>query len=68
VVHGQTGVLALPDNAGAMAAACAALLQRPDRAAQFGAAARARMERLFLWERWVPACLAMYRSGKRSDS
>jgi glycosyltransferase involved in cell wall biosynthesis len=47
VAHGQTGYLVPPGHPGALAARLTDLLQRPDWARAFGAAARRRMEEQF---------------------
>jgi glycosyltransferase involved in cell wall biosynthesis len=50
VVHGETGYLVSPGDAGSLARHVLALLDDPARRAQMGAAGRARVERLFAAE------------------
>ena len=62
---GGAGVLAPPGDADGFAAAVAALLADPDRAARLGRAARARVQAHFTWERLADLALAAYRPGWR---
>ena len=57
---GDAGVLARPGDADAFAAAVAALMADPDRAARLGAAAGARVGAAFTWERTADAALQAY--------
>ena len=50
IVHGETGLLAPPDDVAALGDAIADVLSRPDRGRSLGAAARVRMQELFTEE------------------
>jgi L-malate glycosyltransferase len=50
IVHGETGLLAPPDDVAALGDAIADVLSRPDRGRALGMAARARMQALFTEE------------------
>jgi glycosyltransferase involved in cell wall biosynthesis len=50
IVHGETGLLAPPDDVAALGDAIAGILSLPDRGRALGAAARARMQALFTEE------------------
>jgi alpha-maltose-1-phosphate synthase len=58
VVDGVTGTLVPPSDPQALAAAIDALVCDPDRAARWGAAARARMEQSHSWDQVLEATLA----------
>ena len=57
---GEAGVLVPPGDADGFAAAVAALLAEPDRAAQLGAAAQTRVKSVFAWDRLADVSLAAY--------
>ena len=57
---GEAGVLVPPGDADGFAAAVAALLADPDRAAQLGAAAQTRVKSVFAWDRLADVSLAAY--------
>ena len=57
---GEAGVLVPPGDADGFAAAVAALLADPDRAAQLGAAAQTRVQSVFAWDRLAEVSLAAY--------
>jgi glycosyltransferase involved in cell wall biosynthesis len=63
MVEGETGLLVAPGDAPALARAIAALLARPDRAAQMGAAARRRVELHFSARKQAADHLALYAAG-----
>lgn len=50
IMHGETGLLAPPDDVAALGEAIARILSLPDRGRALGAAARARMQELFTEE------------------
>jgi glycosyltransferase involved in cell wall biosynthesis len=65
IVHGETGLLAPPDDVEALGQAIGDVLSRPDRGRAMGAAARARMRALYTEEargRAVEAFLAHVRA------
>ena len=62
VVDGETGVLVEPGDEPALAEAVAALLEDPARAAQLGAAGRARAVSEFAWDAIAARTLEIYRS------
>jgi glycogen(starch) synthase len=71
VVHGETGILAGPEDSRALAEAIIMLLERPEQARQMGRAARERALDVFAWERHVDAYQALYRrvsGGPREHS
>jgi glycosyltransferase involved in cell wall biosynthesis len=63
---GEAGVLVPPGDADGFAAAVAALLADPDRAAQLGAAAQTRVKSVFAWDRLVDVSLAAYAAAGSS--
>ena len=63
---GEAGVLVPPGDADAFAAAVAALLADPDRAAQLGAAAQTRVKSVFAWDRLADVSLAAYAAAGNS--
>ena len=60
VVDGETGLLVPPRDPAALAVRLRELLTRPELAARLGAAARARVEREFTWERVARRTAALY--------
>ena len=66
VTLGEAGVLALPGDVDGFAAAVAALLADPDRAAQLGAAAQTRVKSVFAWGRLADVSLAAYTAAGSS--
>jgi glycogen(starch) synthase len=62
VVHGETGLLVEPDDAGALADAITFLLGHPDATTRMGRRARERAASAFDWERCVSGYEALYRS------
>jgi len=62
VVHEETGLLAEPENTGALAESMIFLLKNRDAAARMGQAARDRVQRLFSWDRYVEAYDGLYRT------
>jgi glycogen(starch) synthase len=62
VVHGETGLLVEPDDAGALADAIVFLLGHPDATTRMGRRARERAASAFDWERCVSGYEALYRS------
>ena len=63
---GEAGVLVPSGDADAFAAAVAALLAEPDRAAQLGAAAQTRAKSVFAWDRLADVSLAAYAAAGNS--
>ena len=63
---GEAGVLVPPGDADGFAAAVAALLADPDRAAQLGAAAQTRVKSVFAWDRLADVSLAAYAAAGSS--
>jgi glycosyltransferase involved in cell wall biosynthesis len=63
---GEAGVLVPPGDADAFAAAVAALLTEPDRAAQLGVAAQTRVKSVFAWDRLADVSLAAYAAAGSS--
>jgi glycogen(starch) synthase len=71
IVHQLTGLLVEPENASAIAAAIAALLDHPRMAAQMGEAARQRVREVFSWDGCVNAYDELWRrltDSRRSES
>ena len=66
VTLGEAGVLVPPGDADGFAAAVAALLADPDRAAQLGAAAQTRVKSVFAWGRLADVSLAAYTAAGSS--
>jgi glycogen(starch) synthase len=62
VAHDQTGLLVESENSAALAGAVVKLLEAPQKASQFGVAARARVKDLFGWDHHVKAYDALYRT------
>jgi glycogen(starch) synthase len=62
VMHEETGLLAEPENTGALAQSMIFLLENRDAAARMGQAARSRVQRLFSWDRYVEAYDGLYRT------
>jgi glycogen(starch) synthase len=60
VLDGQTGLLIEKQDSHALAEAIGYLLDRPERAAQLGQAARQRAQEVFDWQRCVDAYDALY--------
>lgn len=60
IVHEQTGLLVEPENAPALAAGIAALLEQPARLQQMGQAARDHVLTHFVWEIYVDAYAQLY--------
>ena len=60
-MHGETGLLVEAEDADAMGAAVAWLLEQPDTAARMGDAARRRVASEFRLERAVDAYVELYR-------
>ena len=63
---GEAGVLVPPGDADGFAAAVAALLAEPDRAARLGAAAQTRVQSVFAWDRLADVALAAYAAAGSS--
>lgn len=61
VAHGLTGLLVPPRDPAALAAALRLLLLNPERRAEMGRAARARVEREFTWPTVARRTAALYR-------
>lgn len=61
ILDGVTGYVVPPDNAAALADRIVTLLKEPERAAQFSAAARRRVEECFLWENVIDVMVAVLR-------
>ena len=66
VTLGEAGVLVPPGDAEGFAAAVAALLAEPGRAARLGAAAQTRVQTQFTWERLADVALAAYAAAGSS--
>jgi glycosyltransferase involved in cell wall biosynthesis len=62
---GEAGVLVPPGDAAAFADAVVGLLAGPERARQSGAAAQARAQALFNWDRLAEIALAAYAAAGR---
>lgn len=62
VTHGETALLVRPDDAPALASAMLTLINAPERAAGFGAAARRAVERRFSFDRMVSGFEQVYLS------
>ena len=66
VTLGEAGVLVPPGDADGFAAAVAALLADPDRAARLGAAAQTRVQSVFAWDQLADVSLAAYAAASSS--
>jgi len=62
VVHGETGILVPPNDAGALSEALNALVHDPERARRLGEAGRQRAETLFSWDAILDRTIQMYTS------
>jgi glycosyltransferase involved in cell wall biosynthesis len=63
---GEAGILVPPGDADGFASVVAALLAEPDRAARLGAAAQARVQAHFTWERLADVALVAYAAAGSS--
>jgi glycogen(starch) synthase len=61
ILHQDTGLLVKPNDPDALATAALHLLENPEEAARMGQSARARVQELFDFERYVDAYDALYR-------
>jgi glycosyltransferase involved in cell wall biosynthesis len=67
VTLGESGTLAAPGDAGALAEAVVALLMDRERAARLGAAARARVAGVYTWEHSAEIALRAYAAALSRD-
>ncbi len=67
IVHQQTGLLVDPEDSAALAEAIVFLLDHPQESVWMGQAARARVQEVFGWDRYVEAYDALYQKliGKK---